>query len=87
LKKILLKAFFALIIITGISVAFNAFATPLNNSVALLQLEDSNTALATYDAFQQYGVFIKYGLSLVVIALFFFKDIKKLNGGNADETK
>jgi H+/Cl- antiporter ClcA len=87
LKKIIMKGIVGAIIIVIIHMLINSFATPMNNSVALLQLEDSNSALAVYDAWQAYGPLLSLALSFLVIVLLFYKDVKKSFGGNADETK
>ena len=78
MKRIIIKGFIVAILISIVHVVLNAFATPISNNVALLQLEDSNTALATFNAFQFYGKYIGLGIDLLIVLLFFGKDIYKV---------
>jgi hypothetical protein len=61
-----------------IHILLDSFATPINNNVAMLQLEDSNTAYASYVGFTTYFKYIEGGIAFILFLALFYKDLKKL---------
>jgi hypothetical protein len=87
MKSTIIRLVVGLVFITLLNVVLNSFSTPIDNKVALMQLQDSNTSLAGYNFLTKYGTTIQFSGSILIFILFMLKDIKKLFGGNANENK
>jgi uncharacterized membrane protein len=78
MKKTFYKGLFVIAFIAITQIALNSYMTSINNSLALLQLEDSNHTLALYDGVKTYGQFALI-ITYVLVSLAAFK--KEIFGG------
>ena len=81
MKKIVIKSLIVVATIVFTQMILNSYNTSINNTAALLQLEDSNHALAAYNAYQKYAqislVVFYSALTLLVFKKEIFRGKKK----------
>lgn len=74
--KILLKLVITILLIIAVKIGLDSFATPINNNIAMLQLEDSNATYGAYTFLTKYKGVIELGISVLITVLVFFKEIR-----------